>query len=167
MSIGLWIAVVACGALIATLRLRGLRARRLRGRTLRWSIAVRRDGRLAARGWRLRLYGIALPLDDHALHGVVVALRVAVAHEPVRVRVLSIDPDGTLVALLRCNGADQGVALVRAGLASTRGTGARRQRIAQCLAQQEACGRWGAIEPAPPRRPGSVTPAQCHRWWSC
>jgi len=169
MSIGLWIVVVGCAALIAAPRLRGLRTRRLHGRTLRWKITVRRDGRLAARGWRLRLYGIAMPQDERSLQSALAVMRAAMLRGPIRLRVLSRDPDGTLVALMRCVGADQGVALLRAGLASTRGTGARRQRIAQYLAQQEACGQWRVIEPAPPHRPRNVTSSQpqCQRWWSC
>jgi endonuclease YncB( thermonuclease family) len=57
-----------------------------------------------------------------------------------RLRVVTVDGDGTLVVVLRCNGKNPAVALLRAGLVRTRGTGSRRYRQAQSAAQLQRRG---------------------------
>ncbi len=157
------VAIVATSFIARRLR-RGC-ARRLQGRSLVWRVAVRDDGGLIARGWRLRLFGNALPDQDGA--GAADVLRAAIAGRCVRLRVLAIDGDGTLAVMLRCDGRDQAIALLRAGLVKTRGSGARAHRQAQIVAQGESCGLWrlGDAVSTPWRATPIAGQATVPRWW--
>jgi endonuclease YncB( thermonuclease family) len=82
-------------------------------------------------------------------------------------RVVAVDGDGTLVVVLRCDGRNPAVTLLRAGLVRSRGTGARRYRQAEAAAQAERLGLWHRSESGTPRSQKLPTPlpAVAFPWW--
>ncbi len=159
----LWcVAAAAAGVLLAR-RWRSLVAHRLIGRSLIWRVRVRGDGSLAAGLWRLRLYGVAPMMDGT---GTAAWLQRALEGRAARLRVLLVE-GGALVVVLRCGGENLAIGLLRAGLAQTRGTGARRYRQAQGAAQCRRCGAWRLLDAAPPPRRdwASWPPVAFFPWW--
>ena len=125
------------------------RARLMSARTLSLPLRVTRDGRLRCRGLRLRLYGVGAP-DDAALCSA--RLAALLVGKPCRWRVIAVDGDGTLAVLVRIDGVNLALALLREGLVGLRGRGTAPLRAAQEAARRERRGVWRFAEEwqAPP-----------------
>ena len=158
-----WLLLAAALALLCAQRqLRRALSQALMGRTRRWRLRAASDGSLRARGCRLRFYGVGEALD----------LRQAaccfdrLTSDQVRWRILSVDDDGTLAIVLRVEGRNVAVEMLRRGLIAVRGTGARRYRAAQAQARVERLGMWSDIDHWPmvsKERPNRFAPP--FPWW--
>jgi endonuclease YncB( thermonuclease family) len=139
------------------------RMRLMSARTLSLPLRVRRDGRLRCRGLRLRLYGVGAP-DDAALCSA--RLAALLAGKPCRWRVLAIDGDGTLAVMVRVQGANLALPLLRDGLVGLRGCGTAPLRAAQEAARRERRGIWRfAEERQMPHGAAVVQGFAIFPWW--
>jgi hypothetical protein len=124
-----WLLLAAALALLCgRCLLRRVLLSALMGRTRCWRLRPASDGTLRTRFCRLRLYGID---NDGDASRSVACLRSLLNGQSVRWRVLSVDRDGTAVILLRIDGRNSAIELLRRGAVTLRGTGARRYRAAQ------------------------------------
>jgi endonuclease YncB( thermonuclease family) len=141
--------------------------RRFTGRTLFWKVRVLDGLRLQARRKRLRLYGI-VTFDGGARVGEAArALAEAIDGRRVRLRIVGRDPDGTLIVVVRCGGANPALALLRSGLVATPVTVARAYREAMIWARCRGRGNWRVVDKWPPEFVGftvEVTPTLEYRY---
>jgi endonuclease YncB( thermonuclease family) len=155
---------------LVVLARRGIRrliVRRFTGRTLFWKVRVLDGLRLQARRKRLRLYGI-LAFDDRARVGEATRLlATAIDGRRVRLRIVGRDADGTLVVVVRCDGANLALSLLRTGLVATSVTAARAYREAMIWARCRGRGNWRVVDKWPPEFVGftvEVTPTLEYRY---
>ena len=119
-------------------RLRRALSRRLRRTTLVASLRLTAAGQLRVGAVRLRVFGILPSANASALH----AAMALPAGQAARMRIVALDRDGALVAIVHAGGRDLGASLLREGHALVRGTGNRRYRQAQARAQVLRLGAW-------------------------
>jgi len=156
-----WLLLAAALALLCAQRvLRRAVSRALMGHSRCWRLRLAADGTLRARGCRLRLYGIDSTVDAAAILGQ------SIDGKRLRWRVVAVDYDGTLAIVLRADGRNVAVDLLRLGIVAVRGSGARRYRCAQAQAGVARLGLWRHGEN------GSVSSAENSRrvalsfpWW--
>jgi hypothetical protein len=123
--------------------------RRFTGRTLFWKVRVLDGLRLQARGKRLRLYGI-IGFDDRArVSEATRLLATAIGGRRVRLRIVDRDVEGTLIVVMRCNGVNPALVLLRTGLVATPVTTARAYREALIWARCRGRGNWRLVDKWP------------------
>lgn len=119
-------------------RLRRALSRRLGRTTLIAPLRLTPAGELRVGAVRLRVFGTLPSANASALH----AAMTLPAGQAARLRIVTLDRDGALVAIVRAGGRDLGASLLREGQALVRGTGNRRYRQAQARAQVLRLGLW-------------------------
>ena len=164
MSVQYWLLLAVALALLCAQRpLRRVAALACKGRTLQWRVAITPDGRLRSRGLRLRLYGVSEAFDRHAARRRLTEL---IADQKVRLRIISVDRDGTAEVVLRVGGQNVAVELLQRGVLAVRGSGARRLQQAQERARVRRAGLWRSVGLWPPNL---ATHANCASspfpWW--
>lgn len=143
MSVQYWLLLAAALALLcAQNRLRRAAALACRGRTLHWKLTIAPDGRLRSRGLRLRLYGVGDAFDAGIARRLLADL---IADRDVRLRIMSVDRDGTAAIVLRASGQNVAVELLREGVFAVRGSGGRRLQRAQERARLRRAGLWRSV----------------------
>ncbi len=165
----LWLTVmIAIGArqMLKRVLLRAL-ARRYAGRTIRLTVRVTPRLGLRAFGLRLRLYGVVLFDDAARRREATQALVVAVDRRRVRLRIVGRDADGTLVAVVRFQGSNASLSLLRTGLVAAPVSAARAYREAMTWARCRGRGHWREVDKWPPGFVGwqvERTPAMTYRY---
>ncbi len=164
MSVQYWLLLATALALLcAQRRLRRAWALRCKGRTLHWRIGIASNGRLRAHGLRLRLYGVSEAFDREVASRCLIDL---IGGENVRLRIISVDSDGTAAAVMRVRGQNVAIELLRQGVLAVRGSGARRLLRAQERAKSRREGLWRSVGlwPAQPivRKGDAISPFP---WW--
>jgi hypothetical protein len=164
MPVQYWLLLAAALALLCAQRLlRRAVAQACKGHTLQWRIRIASDGGLRARGLRLRLYGVSEAFDRDATGRCLADL---IAGQDVRLRIMSVDCDGTAAIVLRVGGQNVAVELLRQGMLAVRGSGARRLLRAQERARLQRDGLWRSVGLWPPNL---MTRTNCvpspFPWW--
>lgn len=164
MSVQYWLLLAVALALLCAQRpLRRVAALACKGRTLQWRVAITPDGRLRSRGLRLRLYGVSDAFDCDVARRYLTDM---IAGRDVRLRVMSVDRDGTVAIVLRAGGQNVAVELLHQGVLAVRGSGARRLQQAQERARVRRAGLWRSVGLWPPNL---ATHANCASspfpWW--
>lgn len=143
MSVQYWLLLATALALLCAQNpLRRAVALACKGRTLQWRIAIAPDGRLRSRGLRLRLYGVSDAFDCDAARRY---LTDVIVGRDVRLRIMSVDRDGTAAIVLRAGGQNVAVELLHRGVLAVRGSGARRFKQAQERARMRHAGLWRSV----------------------
>jgi len=148
MPVQYWLLLAAALALLCAQNpLRRALAQACKGRTLQRRIGVTSEGGLRSRGLRLCLYGVSEAFDRDTAHRCLIDL---IAGQDVRLRIMSVDRDGTAAIVLRAGGQNVAVELLRQGMLAVRGSGARRLLRAQERARLQREGLWRSVGLWPP-----------------